>query len=250
MQTNLQLNTVEHPVQKSRVLFALVSRTLFFLLTGGLIVVALIVSGSEKPLEDYIKWWTLQAILANIATFFFLRHSLKKEGLTYKQLINDQNRPWKQEFKTAGWLLIVGIICGYAGTVGGGFLVFGEAPPETMFEGLPLWAALVFLLIFPLSVAMTELPTYFAYSMNRLEQLGKGKWSVILWAAFWLAFQHVALPLVLDWEFFLWRFVAFVPLAIVIAIFYYKTRRLRPLMMVHFIIDLQVSVMILLSAWK
>jgi membrane protease YdiL (CAAX protease family) len=90
-------------------------------------------------------------------------------------------------------------------------------------------------------VALAELPTYFGYSITRIEALTGRTWWALSLAAFWLAAQHIALPLVFDGKFILWRFLAFIPLALVVGLIYLRTRRLLPLMITHGLIDLSLG---------
>ena len=65
-------------------------------------------------------------------------------------------------------------------------------------SAFPLWAAIFSLLFFPITNALAELPTYTGYSMPRLAVLSGKSWLAVLLASFFLAFQHVALPLFFD----------------------------------------------------
>lgn len=235
-------------LKKNHISLALISRTIFFALSAMFIMGILFLSGHDNPVEGYTKWWMLQAALANLLSFYFLKSLLKKEGLTYRTFIFANLKSSKNTLLSALLFLIVGFIFGYIGTVGGSLLIFGGAPPETMFQGLPLWAAITSLVMFPLSVALTELPTYLGYAFTRLESKLRNKWAGIFIVSFWLAFQHTVLPLVFEWDFFLWRFISFLPLAIVLGYIYSRTRRLLPLMIAHFVMDLQMAVLIFIGS--
>ena len=106
-----------------------------------------------------------------------------------------------------------------------------EAVMPLFFRALPLWAILPTLFLFPITIALAELPTYFAYAMPRLESQ-IGSWSAILLSALMLAFQHVTLPLVFDGRFMVWRLFMFVPFALVIAFIMRWRPRLLPYMVI------------------
>jgi hypothetical protein len=72
-------------------------------------------------------------------------------------------------------------------------------------------------LLFPATIALAELPTYFAYDMPRLEVI-IGRWSEVVLAGLALAAQHMTLPLIFDGRFLVWRLGMFLPFALLVAI--------------------------------
>src|SRR5690606_6504684 len=140
---------------------------------------------------------------------------------------------------------VLGAVVGGIGIYGSAYFIYGGLPPETLFQPLPLPAVFIAMVLVPISIAAVEAPLYIGYALPRLQVLLKSKWSAILIASFALAFQHIALPIVFDWQFMLWRVLAFLPVAIVLAVIFIKTKRLFPLMIAHFLMDLQVMVTIL-----
>jgi len=49
-----------------------------------------------------------------------------------------------------------------------------------MFPALPLWMVWAALALFPLTIALTELPTYYGYAMPRIRERVGGVWWVPL----------------------------------------------------------------------
>ena len=112
-------------------------------------------------------------------------------------------------------------------------LIFGDsmAPIRMMFRPLPTWALVVGLL-FPLTIAFAELPTYFGYVMPRLEIQLKNGWIAWLVASLFLAAQHVFLPLLPDGRFMLWRLGMYLPFALFAGL----VLKLRPGLLPYFAI--------------
>ncbi len=112
-------------------------------------------------------------------------------------------------------------------------LIFGNSmtPINMMFQSLPLWALIVGVL-FPLTIAFAELPTYFGYVMPRLALQLKSSWLAWLIAAFFLGFQHCFLPLILDGRFFVWRLGMCLPVALFIGLLL----KLRPSLLPYAVI--------------
>ena len=59
----------------------------------------------------------------------------------------------------------------------------------------------------------------------------------LLWSA-----QHCALPLILDWRFVLYRFLAFLPGVAALMYLYARTRRLTPLVIAHWPMDISAGI--------
>ncbi|MCA1029513.1 hypothetical protein LCL95_00545 [Bacillus timonensis] len=218
------------------------SRTILFALTQLFIVTAFGLSWQQS-----VAWWPFLAIVTNIICFFLLSTLVKKEGSTYLQLIHFEKSQLKSDVKYFFFFLVIGAIAGFIGMFTVSYLMYGSTPPEVMFQPLPLWAAILALFFFPVSNALVEIPTYFAYCYNRLQTIWKIKWVALLASSFFLAFQHLTLPIVIgDTKFMIWHVIAFLPMALIVGFLYIKTRRMVPLLIVHFLMDLQLVVNVFL----
>ncbi|MCK8487051.1 CPBP family glutamic-type intramembrane protease [Paenibacillus sp. MBLB2552] len=222
---------------------SLLMRTIFFILFGLLIVGASALAGNEHPLQAAERWWPFQAILANLATFIVLRSFLRREGQAYSRIFDFQKKRLGKDLKQFAWLLAVGFALGgiplyvFSAVILGSFV-----PPDLMFQPLPVWAAVIALVIFPLSNGLVETPTYIGYALPRLKKITGKQWLAILLAGLALAFQHIVLPIVADVPYMLWRFVAFIPLGIAIGFIFSRTRRLLPIALAHYVMDLQLAI--------
>jgi hypothetical protein len=93
---------------------------------------------------------------------------------------------------------------------------------------------------------LIELPTYFIYIMPRLEAITRKKWLAIAVASFFLAFQHIAVPLIFNYRFILWRLIMFLPFAFLMGIIIHWRPRLIPYLMIgHVLIDLSTAMFII-----
>ncbi|OCA87997.1 hypothetical protein A8F94_09215 [Bacillus sp. FJAT-27225] len=247
MNVNYSMNKgalVEKSTHK-RVYFSLILRSLLFIVTGFAIVGIVALAGFDNPIKAAEKWWPYQAIAANILTFFIIRHFLKKEGLSYKSMFaGPPIRGWKkvQEYAI---LLVAGIVGGAVPLYVSSYLILGSfIPPATHFQELPVLFAAIALIVFPLTNALVELPLYIGYALPRLS----GKTSALLLVSLGLALQHAFLPLVFEADYMLWRVVAFIPLAIIVGFIFAKTKRLWPIVVVHFLMDLQLVIQIFINS--
>jgi membrane protease YdiL (CAAX protease family) len=229
-----------HHFSPSGPYWMLVARTLLFALMQALIAGFFVVQGEPDPWQASVSWWPISATVTNFVCLALLVALLRREGKGLGDLYNyDRSRIGRDLLWGIIFILIAAPFA-YLGLMGSTLLLYGGTMPEFFFP-LPVWAAWVALLLFAPTVALAELPTYFGYSMPRIEALTGRTWLALLLAAFWLAAQHIALPLIFDLKFILWRFLAFVPLALVVGLIYLRTRRLFPLMITHGLIDLSLG---------
>jgi hypothetical protein len=219
-------------------------RTVLFALVQALLTVLFMLAGKTDAWEAAMRWWPVYLILANLITGGILLALVRREGLSYPDL-------WKNAAISLGskrreilmWGLIIlgSIVMGGLGFAGATLLLYGGQMPEFV-GALPMWAAWLSLVVMPLSIALVETPLYFGYAMPRLEAITGRRWLPMLLAAFWLALQHSTLPLMFDMRFIFFRFVQMILLALYLGLVYHRTRRLVPLMVLHFLADLQLGV--------
>jgi len=216
-------------------------RTVLFTLVQALVAGIFWLLGDARPWAASIPWWPVYLILANLITLAVLNALCRRESIRLADLWNLERSKLGRDLLSFLLLLVIGLPVGAVGFAGAQYLLYGSTMPEFV-AALPLWAALLSLLVMPVSIAMVELPTYLGYSMQRLEALTGKRWLALLLPAFWLALQHSALPLMFDWRFILYRFLSMLPVALFVGIAYQRTRRLFPLMIVHFLLDLMLGV--------
>ena len=232
----------------SRLTAILASRTLLFIFFQALIAGLLWLTDRTSTWADSAPWWPVVAALTNLVSIGILTWALRREGLPLTAAYHANVATWPRDL-----LLTVGVYAGAAMLVSLPSVFVSQwlfadpmTPVNQMFRPLPPWAAWLALIIFPLTVALAELPTYFGYAMPRLEARTGRRWLAVLLPAFYLALQHCALPLLFDGRFILWRLLMFLPLALYMALVLRWRMRLMPYLMVgHGLIDLQAALMLL-----
>jgi hypothetical protein len=114
---------------------------------------------------------------------------------------------------------------------------------------LPLAAVVPLLVLFPISIALSELPAYCGYALPRLQALTGRRGATVLVVAAVFALQHVALPLVFDWRFATWRLLMYAPFALFVTWAIDRRPTLMPYFMgMHAFIDLSVPIYVLLAS--
>jgi len=247
---------IQQFVQKKRItwrwpLLMLVSRFLLFAGFQALIALIFMLAGSLAPWLASVAWWPFAAVLTNLVVLFLLSRLFGAEGGKLTALYKFQRgEVWKDLLIIFGLLIVAGPVGFLPNILVARWLYGGsEEVGAIFFQRLPLWAALSSLVLFPVTNALAELPTYMAYSMPRLAVLSHRGWLAVLLAGFFLGFQHVALPLFFDWRFMTWRLLMFLPFALLVAgLLYWRPRLLPYTLIIHFLIDLQLVITLLLTS--
>lgn len=215
-------------------------RLVLFAVVQALIAIVLLLAGASDAWNESARWWVFSAIVANVATILLLIQLFRAEGKRYLDILHFDRKAFWTDLAVA---VVVFLLAAPIATIPSNALagmLFGSAdtPVAMMFRPLPGWAILIGLL-FPATIAFAELPMYFGYAMPRLEQrLGNG-WLAWALASSFLSFQHMALPLILDWRFMVWRGLMFLPFALYIGgVLKIRPRLLPYLAVSHFLIDL------------
>ena len=200
------------------------------------IIVGLMFSAiSNQSLVQCSRWWSLLCIFSNILTIFILILVCKSEKTNYMDLINYK----KGQSSVKYIILIVSLmlILGMIGMYGFGFLIYGSVP-VIMVQPIPVWIAVMNIILLPLTVVFAEMPLYFGYALPRIEKITNNKFIAIGYSMFFYALQHSFIPLLFGWQHILFRFLMFLPLLLVCGILYYKNRKLVPLMIGHGLLDI------------
>lgn len=210
----------------------LISRSVLFILFQALIALILFATGTNSAWDESARWWTLAVSLTNFVSIYLLVRLYKAEGKRFFDLFKFSRMTWRKDLL---WFILASIIAMpivAAPREPLAAAIFGDAMIATnmLFRPIPTWA-FVLSFVFPLTIAFAELPTYFGYAMPRLGKQING-WFAWLIASFFLAAQHMFLPLILDGGYFLWRFGMFLPFALFTGL----VIKLRPALLPYFVI--------------
>jgi hypothetical protein len=142
-----------------------------------------------------------------------------------------------------GLLLAVFPIVMIGGSLLSGLLVFGtiqpSLPSEVMVKHLPLWAILYSRMMWWLLWSVTEEMTYNGYALPRLQTLTRGRtWIAVSIVGIFWSIQHAFLPFIPEWRVFVYLFLQMLPLVTVMQLLYLRYRRLPPLIVMHWGMDL------------
>lgn len=231
----------DHSSNPRYVYFSLMMRSLLFSIFGLMFIGLIALNGSTGSMKEAEKWWPFQAIFANMVSYVILRFFLKKENRSFTDLFKANKIGVKKATMQIIMLLLAAILGGAVPLYLFSYVFLGSfVPPANMFQALPLWAAIIALIAFPVTNALVELPTYMGYALPRLQSITGKTWAALVLAGLGLALQHVFLPLIIEPDYMLWRLFSFLPLALLLGVIFLKTRRLALIVFVHFLMDLQL----------
>jgi hypothetical protein len=217
-----------------------VFRNALFIVVGVLFAMTANIS-----LEQASRWWSVICTVCNVITIVLLMIICKREGTTYKKLIGYQKG--QANLKYTLLIIMLMLLLGVGGMYGFGFAIYGYVP-VTMVQPIPVWLAVINAVLLPLTIVFAELPLYFGYALNKIEETTGNKILSILYPMFFYALQHSFMPLLYDWKHILFRFLSFLPLMLVLGIIYYKKRKLAALMIGHSVLDLATGAQILMTS--
>lgn len=231
-------------------LIVLLSRTAFMLLAQGLFAIIFLLRGATHPWFAAAPWWSVYATLIDLGCLALMWKFTRREGISLRALIGPIRLRYGRDFFLG--LGVLALICPLF--VFGGMLamrlVYGTYPVD-IFPGilggriLPLWALIYSRFIWWIIWSPTEEMTYAGYVLPRAQALSGRTWIAVLLVGFVWSIQHSFLPFLPEWHNFLWRFLAFVPGCFVLTLLYLRLRRLAPLIVAHWSMDIFATIMTL-----
>ncbi len=229
----------------------LVSRTLLFLAAQAAIVAALAAAGTREPLWSSAAWWPVAATLANLVGLALLAWRLRVEGLGWRDLLLPEPGSWRRDGVIALALLPPLAVAAVLPPILIALGLWGDPTvgQNLLLGSLPGWAAWTALLLFPITTAAVELPTYGGYVLPRLRALGMPAFVAVAVVGLVLGAQHGALPFVPASQFFMWRTTAFIPLAwVFVGLLAWRPRLLPWFMGVHLLLDAAAGAQVWLAS--
>jgi uncharacterized protein len=217
-------------------LVALLSRTIFSIFAQALF--SWVTTFTLQPLSflDTGRWWTVYGTLIDIGCLTLMVWFLKKEGNDLKSIIGFSRMNIKSDVIHAGLLLLVLLPLTVLWGSLVSFFIYGKVTSPILAGPLPLWGELYSVMIWPIGWALMEQIIYMGYCLPKLENIFRNKVTAVIIVMFFWALQHTVLPVTLDLEYSSYRFLTVMPM-VIIPIYYLKTRRLVPLILIHILFD-------------
>lgn len=230
----------------------LIVRTVIFAVIQGAVAGIFYLRDIPFAWDNSAAWWPITASLGSLATIALLIGLYRSEGSSYWALFRFQRQTFGVDLLTSLAILVVTVPVAMLPNILLAKGLFGDQQIalDMLIQPLPLWAVILSLTLFPISIALSELPNYFAYVLPRLEARIKTPWLAVGLTSFWLAAQHVSLPLLPDIRFIIWRLAMFLPFALMLAVILRWRIRLLPyVVIIHGLMDLSTGLLILFASY-
>ena len=227
-------------------LLLVTGRTALILLAQGLVATILLLRGRTHPWLAAAPWWTVYGTLVDIGCLILMWKFTRKEGIRLRDLIGPIRLRYGRDFFFAIGILAVMFPLFVSGAAISTW-IFGAYQPFpglTDARVLPRWATIYSFSVWWMIWSPTEEMTYAGYALPRIQALG-GTWVAVVVVGFWWTIQHPFLPFLLDWHNFLWRFTSFLPAIVALTLIYLRLRRLAPLILAHWTMDIVAVLMTL-----
>jgi len=216
------------------------------------VAVGFAIAGAADPWRSAADWWLAWFAIASVINLGLLGRLLRREGLRLRDLYRLGRRTaadWKRDLAWVGLALAVAAPLGFLPNLLVSGALWGGNPvgADLTFRPLPVVGAVAILLVFPIVHALAELPTYFGYVLPRIESLTGWRTRAVLACAVMLSLQHVALPLLFDGRYLVWRALMFLPFAIWFGFIIDRRPTTLPFLVVaHGLLDLTLPLSVLL----
>jgi len=247
-QEAVQTRAAEGRISWTGPLLLVTGRSALSLVAQALVAAVFAVRGDPAPWLSAAPWWTVYATLVDLGCLALMWKFTRAEGITLRDLIGPIRWQGGRDLYAGLGLNLLVFPLFVGGGVLSSLLVYGslhvDVYPGLLFgRVLPVWAVLYSRSLWWLIWSPTEEMTYQAYALPRIQELSGRAWVAVAVVGFWWAIQHSFLPFIPDWRNAIWRFLAFVPGVIGFMLIYLRTRRLAPLIVAHWAMDIAAAVM-------
>lgn len=241
-QEAIQARLSEGRIPRFGPMLMLVARSAFILLAQGLTLLIFLQLGVANASVVIRNWWPVYGTLVDIGCLALLFWLTKREGIQLFDLIGLVKSKLKTEVPLGlGLFLLIAPIAIFGGGSLAKLITYGTLDPEfpqyTFFRTLPLLALLYARILWWPIWSATEEMTYNGYALPRLIAMTKSRSLSVAIVSFFFALQHSFLMLA-GFQFGLYMFLAFVPLSVAMVLVYLRIRRLPPLIVAHWLMDL------------
>ena len=225
----------------------LVLRLVLFTGIQGVFALVFFLFGKTNPWNESANWWPIVVGLTNVICLFFLLQFYRVEGSSFWMLFQIQKKNIAKDLLVLLGFLILAAPLSYLPNVMLGKWLFGDsnATLELFIRPLPIWAVYFSIVLFPITQGLVEIPTYMLYVMPRLEKAGYQRWVAVLLPTLFLSAQHVAVPLLFNGRFIVWRLFMYFPFALLVALLMrWRPRFLPYIAITHMLMDAATAMML------
>ncbi len=229
-------------------LVLVVARSAFWLALQSLLALVFLALHRPSPFRTAGQWWPLYANFGDLGCLLGMRYLTRKEGVRLRDLIGAIRMRWGRDLFLGLGILLLAFPCAMAGSYLAQVFVYGSPAKTPMAlimqaHALPFWATVYSLTVWWVIQSATEEMTYNGYVLPRLEALTGRTWIAFSVVGFWWSVQHCMFPFIPDWRFVAYRSLMMLPIVVWCMLVYLRIRRLSPLILAHWPMDIGVAIM-------
>jgi hypothetical protein len=241
-QEAIQPRVTEGIIPRFGPLLMLFARPAFILLAQGLTYLLFLLLDVPNAGVVLRNWWPVYGTLVDIGCLGLLLWLTHHEGIRLFDLIGFDVKRLKTEIPLGlGLFVIIFPVTIFGGGMLAQLITYGKLnpvfPEYTFMRTLPLLGLLYARILWWPIWSATEEMTYTGYALPRLIAMTKSRWLSVAIVAFFFSLQHSFLMLA-GFRFGFYMFLTFIPLSIAMLIAYLRIRRLLPLIVAHWLMDL------------
>lgn len=227
-------------------LLCMAGRSVLILAGQAITALIFVLRGDQTPWLAAGRWWTVYGTLADLGCLALLWRFTRAEGATLRGLVGPIRCRRGRDLWTGLGLFLLLFPLLIVGGMMSNFIVYGTMSAEPNPTGavrppFPLWGTVYSLGVWWVIWSATEEMTYQGYALPRLRALSSRTWVALAVVGFWWSLQHSFIPFIPEWRYVVWRFVMVVPGVVVMMLVYLRMRRLAPLIVAHWPMDILVA---------
>ena len=223
-------------------ILVLVARSALILIAQGFTLLLFFLFNVPDPMVTIRNWWPVYGTLVDLGCLAILYYLTKREGIRLYDLVGIvKGKIMKDILLGIGLFILIFPVTIFVGGALGQLIVYGELNPIFPEFGfmhiLPLVPLLYARFVWWMIWSATEEMTYNGYALPRLIAMTRSQTLSVAVVAFFFALQHSFLMLA-GWQFGIYMFITFIPLSVAMLLAYLRIRRLPPLIVAHYLMDL------------
>ncbi len=229
-------------------LVLVIARSALWLALQSLLALVFLALHRPAPFRTAGQWWPLYANFGDLGCLLCMKYFTHKEGIRLRDLIGPIHMRWGRDLFLGLGILVVAFPCAMAGSYLAQVLVYASPAKTPMAflmqaHALPVWATVYSLTVWWVIQSATEEMTYNGYVLPRLEALTGRTWIAFSVVGFWWSVQHCMFPFIPDWRYVAYRSLMMAPIVLFCMLVYLRIRRLSPLILAHWPMDIAVAIM-------
>ncbi len=238
----IQSRLAEGRIPRFGPILMLFARSAFILIAQGITFLLLLQLKVPNAAVAIRNWWPVYGTLVDLGCLGLLVWLTRREGIRLPDLIGLVKNKLKTEIPLGlGLFILIAPVTIFGGGMLAKLIAYGTLNPVfpefTYMRVLPLVALLYARFLWWPIWSVTEELTYNGYALPRMLALTKSRWISVVVVSFFFAVQHSFLMLA-GFQFGFYMFLAFFPLSIAMTLVYLRIRRLPPLIVAHWLMDL------------